>query len=89
MLKIQTNTPAYLIYPNPTTGDLFISRSDVYEGHLDIEVYDLSGRLVLQKSLSVQDGLTELKTSFDSGLYQLKIISSDGVISVQKITVSK
>ena len=74
------NNKAYL-YPNPSTGIFTIIASDNLER---VEVYDLSGRLVLYKTqLSTRSIQIE-----QQGTYIVRLYTSDEVL-IQKVLVTK
>jgi len=57
------------IYPNPTAGQLNFSLNDI----LKIDVYDLQGRLIMQK----KGGNSIDLSNIDNGLYLIKLYSKD------------
>ena len=77
------------IYPNPTTGNLFIKGLSLSETNLKIEWYDLIGRLMKQETTTVQNGIAQLNVQFSNGVYVLRYITADGTINEQRIIVRK
>ena len=77
------------IYPNPSTGTVYISGVDVNQSSLSVEWYDISGRLLVQETVSVQNGVARLDTHFRNGVYMLKFISADGTVSVHNVIIMK
>ncbi|MFT4602303.1 MAG: hypothetical protein ACI857_002489 [Arenicella sp.] len=63
------------IYPNPTSSivNIFIEEYDMYEV---IELRDMNGRILSQKSISNQNEMIDL-TDYASGVYFISIISGD------------
>jgi len=68
------------IYPNPTTGMLHLEFSDVSDGAVEIELFNIVGERVLSKSSKSNDLLVDL-SKFNTGVYFLKAITSDGVLT--------
>lgn len=72
---------SYSIYPNPTSGILNIdSKIDLKS----VAIYDVQLRLVNQIDHPYKNLTVDLST-FSSGCYFLKILSSEGVMSTKKI----
>ena len=81
----------FSVYPNPSNDGLVtISMSNTFN-QLDIEVYDLSGRLCLNQSISTT-GQSEVvlldMTTLNSGQYLVKV-KSDETESVQRVSLIK
>lgn len=71
------------IYPNPTTGDVTISGSDL-SGHVEFELMDMTGRLVYrhQQTMSANEPVTlPLNGKLAQGTYTLRLISTNGISS--------
>ncbi|MFH2096815.1 MAG: T9SS type A sorting domain-containing protein, partial [Bacteroidota bacterium] len=77
------------IYPNPTSGIVNISFSDMETGNVKVMVYDIYGRVVLNGPVVeyMQDYTLNL-SEMDSGLYLISI-EADGLILNRKITLVK
>ena len=65
------------IYPNPTTGVVYI---DNFDNPLNIKVMNTLGEIVMEKQLSISDNKIDLST-YDKGIYYLEIISKKGKIT--------
>lgn len=77
------------IYPNPST-DILNIQFDGYE-HIDatVHIYDLSGRLLLTKTVKALDSVLGI-SSLSEGVYLLKITEEDKVLlSEQLIKLKK
>lgn len=77
------------IYPNPSTGDIFISAGNVADKQWKIEIDDVTGRIVLQDTYIVNNGLVKITTQFITGVYFVKVTMADGTIKQQKIVITK
>lgn len=72
------------VYPNPTTGEFFISFSD-FEGAVTIELTDITGKLIYH---SLEDVSTDnnVKVSIDdvaSGVYFVRVTSDNDMFSTR------
>jgi len=77
---IHTAPISYILHPNPSSGTLFISGEQIPDR---LEVYDLSGKLILQK-----DGVRWLQVeTFPTGIYWLNIFSGDNVARMQWVKI--
>ena len=72
------------VYPNPTTGILHVEAKDLK----GVEVYDMMGHLVVSQT-PIQSDTLDIDLSFClSGIYLVKLITSDGVVT-RRISVCK
>lgn len=74
------------LHPNPATDRLIVSLSDYPEGSLDIQIIDLSGRMLMdvQGDQDVLEGSYRIPLSvgtLPAGSYFVKVISANGVVS--------
>ena len=78
---VNNNTSAVKVYPNPSKGNFSV----LYESDANVEVYDLTGRLLLQKHIGKNTPYTlHLE---QAGIYTLKIITPNQEVIVRKIEV--
>lgn len=80
------NTTAVKIYPNPSSGDITIE-SHVAMGSL--EVMDVTGRIVLRRSVLNANTCELDLTTLNAGIYNLRINQVSGNVSNSKITLNK
>jgi hypothetical protein len=71
-----------LVYPNPADNELFISRKINTTKAANATVLDISGRILLQKTISENENRIELPP-FSSGIYYLKIESENGIFTTR------
>ncbi|MBN1185799.1 MAG: T9SS type A sorting domain-containing protein [Bacteroidales bacterium] len=66
------------LYPNPSAGEIniYVKGYDNYT----VKVIDLQGKIVYEKSYKGVSGAQSLKIQ-NSGVYQLQIITKDGIVS--------
>ena len=70
-----------VLYPNPTEGQVIISASRAIDV---IFVYDLRGRLVKQHKVGELSSTVDM-TSFESGVYLVKITSGEAQVTKRVI----
>jgi hypothetical protein len=72
-----------VVSPNPSTGLFRIEMNNSYTGMIEIQLYDVAGKLLLEEQLN-KDGLNFGRTinlaNKLSGMYMLRISSKDGAI---------
>lgn len=73
-----------IIFPNPTTGDMTIDLSDL-TSRVNIEVYDLTGKLLISEDVNGGMAHTVNLTNYNAGIYQVKIVNN-GRRVVRRIT---
>ena len=79
------------LFPNPSDGVFNVTFDQQLKGSLQLEIIDLSGRVVLNKLFSDHQGA--FSTTFDlgrlaSGIYQLRLHSPDGV-AIRSFVIQK
>ena len=76
--KILTSKPDILLYPNPTSGKIVVSKDLSKYGGCKIDVSDLRGRTMLSSMLDTNETLFEKDLSFlNAGTYLLQIYCDD------------
>lgn len=77
------------IYPNPAKDEFFIYLKDFTIGKLHLQIYDMSGKLVLSENRSSEDSRIPVATKdFENGVYIVKI-QGVGIDASSKIIVRK
>lgn len=78
------------VYPNPTSGTLYISGIGTSEKSAIIEWYDVSGRFMARQTAQVQGGLARIETSLKDGIYIMKSTTALGkTIQIQNVIIRK
>lgn len=72
---------AMKIYPNPTSGLVFVSDPDEIASYA---LFDAVGRIVAQGELTGDSSAVDL-SGLPSGIYNLKLLKAGGISSAQKI----
>ena len=77
----------FLIYPNPNDGSFYIATSSMEE--LNVEIKDITGRILAKEKLVVTNGSAQLKTDLPNGTYFVSVKENDGKQSLVKLVISK
>jgi hypothetical protein len=75
-----TNVTAVSVFPNPASKSETVSVQGEFENDITINVYDLSGSLVLTQTKTAVDHSTQLNLSdlnIKSGMYIIKVVNAE------------
>lgn len=76
------------VYPNPNNGRVYISGFDAKETSTNIEITDVTGKLVYKQQSNIGNSVVELNLQLISGVYFVHIINSQGATQIQKIVIN-
>lgn len=77
------------LYPNPAINQVNISLNPASAEPGEIQLYDISGRTIMRKSMDPGSSLVSLDVSgLGSGIYFIRISSSDGSVS-KKVMINR
>lgn len=68
------------IYPNPATDIMFISLSSVQKNPVDVQLFDLQGKMVWQTRIVGERNFEIIVSQFNSGMYMLSVNTDNGII---------
>jgi len=75
-----------LIYPNPSSGKLYINKSSlVNTKDIEINIYDIAGRLITHESNNLTDQLMIKLNNYDRGIYIIQVKTSNNTLSEKVI----
>jgi len=74
----------FTIYPNPSSGKLFIELSDHYENNA-LSLFDLTGKTLLQSRFKGKHAMIDL-SDFAKGMYIIEIQNTN-IKSIQKLLI--
>lgn len=81
------------IYPNPTTGNLYVNIEAQNSGGMMLQISDMNGRLLLRQNYNAETGVNSYKvdmTGFEPGVYFVNITDVDGApIKQDKLILTK
>jgi hypothetical protein len=83
-IALNNNNPVF-IWPNPATDQLKITTQST-RGSANVQIFDLSGRMVSQKQLQPNTINSIAINSLPTGTYIVKVETGNGVALNQKIT---
>ena len=85
-LETITADPDFDIYPNPASTELTVTFSNVVTGHVQMEIFDVCGKLISASNTEVSTGnkYPVNITQMASGSYLLKITNSEYRFSVKR-----
>ncbi len=76
------------VFPNPTTGIVYINFSAVSGNEINVSIMDILGKEVLRKNYPAEGQIEVDLSDKVSGIYFLKLKTEDGVELISKIIVS-
>ena len=78
------------VFPNPTMGQFSIQFEYPTEENLDLEFYDMNGRLLFQDKLfRGKYSYSFENLNLESGIYICKLKSAIGNVFTQKVVINK
>ena len=86
--QFMANNKQFMVYPNPTTGTVYISTTNISEVNLYVEVQDLTGRAISKQNLPVNNGVVTLQNILVNGAYMINMRGSDGKTVTQRLVVN-
>ena len=75
------------VFPNPTRGQVTISMTVAPVAAAQLQLYDLTGRLLLEQPLAGIDMTVDLPRQLASGTYIVRIASRNRVLHTQKLVL--
>jgi hypothetical protein len=84
----ESKTPVMAIYPNPTTGKVYVSGFNVNEKTTIIEITDLTGKVVYRQQSNIGNGVAELHLNLVNGVYFVHVVNTSGTTQIQKIVIT-
>lgn len=73
------------IFPNPNNGNVSLQFAELTKGNVDVTISDVTGKIVYESTLSVNNALTNFTIDVKSGIYFVKIHDS----SLNKTLIKK
>lgn len=65
--------PQFTLYPNPSNGIVGIKFDNIYTGHLNIQIYNTQGQMMVKKEIAVNGSSYVQVASLESGVYWLRL----------------
>ncbi|CAA7385732.1 T9SS type A sorting domain-containing protein [Chryseobacterium fistulae] len=70
--EIGISAPKYIIYPNPAYDEFFVGNMDKSKGKMKIELFDMSGRLILSETRDASKKAVSTK-GLEKGVYMVQL----------------
>jgi hypothetical protein len=87
---ITENTLVVSLYPNPTTGLIYLSLDTLPDDYFFIEVYDLLGKKVFEfQGVNMYGNFSINLTDQPNGLYLVKVFTDRGDQYVRRLMIRK
>ena len=77
------------LYPNPSTGTVFFSGSDLNTRYVHGEVYNINGDLVLKQEILLENGKGNLKLDMENGVYTFYVYSDNHKTGIYILTINR
>ncbi len=74
-------------YPNPSDGNIIITKSEANNNAISVKVFDLLGRVLQQQQLLFTNNQSNLKIEASSGIYILELQDNKGNVSRVRIQI--
>lgn len=78
----ETMTSGFNIYPNPANSKIYVDGENIGV----VEVYNSLGQKVA--SVEGSENTSVNASSFDNGVYVVRVITNDGMVSTKKVTIA-
>ncbi|MBK7971168.1 MAG: T9SS type A sorting domain-containing protein [Bacteroidetes bacterium] len=76
-VRIETIEPVFTIFPNPTTGDVYVISENTSSSAVRLYIYDSAGRHVYEKLIQSNEVVQMNLHAFARGIYTVKIASPE------------
>lgn len=88
VVEIETTNTSFKVFPSPALDNIYLKINEAKNIDVVIEIYDMTGKLVLKQNSSFTKDKTEFKlnvASLAKGIYNLKVSSQKGSSQTLKI----
>ena len=85
----EVNSSEISIYPNPSTGNFNLNISNVNTASVDVEITDVSGKVILSNAYNTNNGSVNESiniSNVDDGVYIVRV--NGGQSMVKRIVIS-
>lgn len=83
-------TAAVIVAPNPTSGDITLQFAGNDNREVQVQIFQLNGRMVLQQKVTPSKGINKLEMdlgAYPSGMYFIQIVGDNQVYRPVKVMV--
>jgi hypothetical protein len=83
----ENNAFNFNVYPNPVESTLFLNAKNINAGNYNLEIFDITGKLVLSQEIYTSDKLSkEINLNVEAGMYTVTL-SNENTVSSKKFMV--
>ena len=75
------------VYPNPSAGSVFIELDRIEDPNVELQINDVSGRLVFSQSMNVGNGKIAIEHNLPEGVYTISVSNGKLDYAPQKLSV--
>ncbi len=75
------------VYPNPASDYLKITIENRVPDNYSLKIFDVSGKLILEKSMSHTNSITVDCNRFNAGIYMINVFSGDKIYGTKKVVI--
>jgi hypothetical protein len=87
--SVETVSSAIKVYPNPFNGSTTVAYSFDTNNDIQMEIVDLTGRVVMSNGLNNTTGTVEVGAGLAEGIYIVRFVDATGVLSQERIVKTK
>jgi hypothetical protein len=78
----ENNAFNFNVYPNPVENTLFLNAKNINAGNYNLEIFDITGKLVLSQEIYTSDKLSkEINLNVEAGMYTVTLSNANTVSS--------
>ncbi|MBC7863276.1 MAG: T9SS type A sorting domain-containing protein [Bacteroidia bacterium] len=84
-IATEENGISFSLYPNPSNGNCSVEFNSSYEKQIMLEIYDITGKLIVSEKQTVAQGLTTLRINigeYEEGIYMIRLTD---LLSLQEV----
>ncbi len=85
----EVNREVFLVYPNPSSGQITIARLNATNDAIITRIFDLTGKVLMNETLIFENGKASLQTDLASGSYVLFFESETGITSSHSLMITR
>jgi hypothetical protein len=90
LLPESPSNKSFIVYPNPAERSVQILFNKVTEEDITIELFNNPGGLVYKRTIPEGTDMTDIPVeNYPDGLYIIRLVSSNKLIGINKLTISK
>ncbi len=87
VVHVNSHREAYVFYPNPTSGQVFIRMPNTTEESTEIRIFDIHGKLITKQSFDNRTNQLQLSNigSFNAGTYLIQVFRNAKLVAQNRM----